>query len=222
MVNKLSIAVAFTVLLITGISTNTSRLQASEIEAEEDIYRDSLETIQKIIKFGIDLSSIYGNTSETETTETSEVETVNLISFRELSEYLPNPPGGWTAEKPRGETNSFGDYGISQVSQTFRHQDRDKAIKISIFDGAFNSVFSTPFLLTTEFNRESTEGYNKGVMLDNIPGREIYDYPRKQGSLHLLVDSRFLVQIEGSNIEEAELREWWESIDRQSLRAIDR
>lgn len=217
MVNKLSIAIAFVILLITGISSNTSRLQASEIEAEEDIYRDSLETIQKIIKFGIDLSSIYGDASETE----SELETA-LISFRELIEYLPDTPRGWTAEKPQGETNSFGDRGISQVSQTFRHQDRGKAVKISIFDGAFNSLFSAPFLLTSGFSQESTEGYNKSVLLDNIPGREIYNYPRKQGSLHLLVDSRFLVQIEGSNIEEADLRQWWQSIDRQSLTAIDR
>ena len=211
MLNKLSIAIAFGILLITGVNNNSSRLQASEIEEEQDIYRDSIEAIQKIIKFGIDLSSIERETLDTDT---------ELMSFKDLMEYLPDIPQGWTAQKPQGETNSFGDYGVSQVSQTFKREDNDKQIKVSIFDGAFNSILSAPFRLTTEFNRESTESYNKAVTIDNIPGREIYNYSNKQGSLHLLVDSRFLVQIEGSNIEEADLREWWRSLDRQSLRAI--
>lgn len=210
MINKLSLALAFSILLMTGLNSNSSRLQASEIE--ENILTDSIEAIQKILKFGIDLSSIERETLDTDT---------ELMSFKDLMEYLPDIPQGWTAQKPQGETNSFGDYGVSQVSQTFKREDNDKQIKVSIFDGAFNSILSAPFQLTTEFNRESTQSYNKAVTIDNIPGREIYNYSNKQGSLHLLVDSRFLVQIEGSNIEEADLREWWRSLDRQSLRATD-
>ena len=185
MINKLSIAIAFSILLISGVNNNSSKLQASEIE--ENILTDSIEAIQKILKFGIDLSSIEGETLDPEATD--------LISFKDLMEYLPDAPRGWTAQKPQGETNSFGDYGISQVSQIFTQEDNDKEIKVSIFDGAFNSILSAPFQLTTVFNRESTEGYNKAIEIDDISGREIYDYSNKEGSLHLLVDSRFLVQI---------------------------
>ena len=213
MLNKLSIAIAFSILLITGVNNNSSRLQASEIEEEKDIYRDSIEAIQKIIKFGSDFSNIYRETPDTVT--------IKPVSFKDLMEYLPDTPRGWTAEKPQGETNTFGDYGISQVSQTFNREDNAKKIKISIFDGAFNSILSTPFLLSSGFNRESTEGYNKSIIINNFPGREIYSHSNKKGSLHLLVNSRFLVQIEGNNIEEAELQEWWRSLDRQSLNAID-
>ena len=210
MINKLSIAIAFSITLIIGFNNSSSRLQASEIE--ENILTDSIEAIQKIFKFGIDLSSIDRETLDTDT---------KLISFKDLIDYLPDTPKGWTAQEPQGETNSFGDYGISQVSQVFNREDDNKQIKVSIFDGAFNSVLSAPFLLTTGFNRESTEGYNKSIEIDNFPGREIYNYLNKEGSLHLLVNSRFLVQIEGNNIEEADLQEWWRSLDRQSLSAID-
>ena len=209
MINKLSIAI-LGILLMTGVNNTSSRLQASEIE--ENTLTDSIEAIQKILKFGIDLSNIDRETLDTDT---------ELISFRDLIEYLPDVPRGWTAQKPQGETNSFGDYGISQVSKTFKHEDNDKQIKVSIFDGAFNAILSTPLQLTTELNRESTEGYNKAVTIDDIPGREIYNYSNKKGSLHLLVDNRFLVQIEGSNIEETDLQNWWRSLDRQSLSAID-
>ena len=209
MINKLSIAIVG-ILLMTGVNNSSSRLQASEIE--ENILNDSIEAIQKILKFGIDLGNLDRETLDTDT---------ELISFKDLMEYLPNTPRGWTAQKPQGETNSFGDYGISQVSQTFKHEDNDKQIKVSIFDGAFNAIVSAPLQLTTELNRESTEGYNKAVTIDDIPGREIYSYSNKKGSLHLLVDNRFLVQIEGSNIEETDLQEWWRSLYRQSLKAIN-
>ena len=211
MINKLSIAIAFSILLMHGVNNNSSSLQASEIE--ENILADSIEAIQKILKFGIDLSNLDRETLDTNTD-------TQLMSFKDLMEYLPDTPRGWTAQKPQGETNSFGDYGISQVSQTFNREDSNKEIKVSIFDGAFNSILSAPFLLTTGFNQESTESYNRGVTIDDIPGREVYNYSSNKGSLHLLVDNRFLVQIEGSNIEEADLRKWWRSLDRQSLRAI--
>ena len=212
MINKLSIAIAFSILLMHGVNNNSSSLQASEIE--ENILADSIEAIQKILKFGIDISNLDRETLDTNTD-------TELMSFKDLMEYLPDTPRGWTAQKPQGETNSFGDYGISQVSQIFNREDDNKEIKISIFDGAFNSILSAPFQLTTGFNRESTEGYNKAIEIDNIPGREIYDYSNKKGSLHLLVDNRFLVQIEGSNIEETDLQEWWRSLYRQSLKAIN-
>ena len=90
----------------------------------------------------------------------------------------------------------------------FKPLNEDKEITISIFDWSFNSALHLPLLLTTEFSRESTEGYNKGIELDGIPKREEYTYDSRQGSLNLLVDSRFLVQIDGNNIEDTELREW--------------
>lgn len=211
MINKLSLAIAFSILLVTGMN-NTSSIHASESEREENVLTDSIEAIQKILKFGIDLSNIDRETLDTDT---------ELISFKDLIEYLPDTPRGWTAQKPQGETNSLGDYGISQVSQTFKREDNNKEIKVSIFDGAFNSVLSAPFSLATGFNRESTEGYNKSITIDEFPGREIYNHLNKEGSLYLLVDNRFLVQIEGSNIEQTDLREWWRSLDRQSLTAID-
>ena len=133
------------------------------------------------------------------------------ISLRELLEYLPNPPRGWSAKDPEGETNSFGSYSVSQVSQTYTN--KNKKMKVSIFDWAFNSALYMPFLLSTEFSQESTVGYNKGIKIGDMPGREEYNYQSRRGSLNLLVDSRFLVRIDGRNIEDKELREWWSQMD---------
>ena len=140
---------------------------------------------------------------------------VEEISLQELLDRLPPAPQGWTAAKPKGQTNSWGDYYISQVRQTYTNE--NKRVTVSIFDWSFNSALHLPLLLTTEFSQESTEGYSKGIELEGIPGREEYTYDSRQGSLNLLVDSRFLVQINGSNIENTELRDWWQLIELQSF-----
>lgn len=148
-------------------------------------------------------------------TEPKAIASQEVISFTELLEYLPDAPLGWTADKPQGETNSLGNYHVSQVSQTYSKG--DKKIKVSIFNSTFNSALQLPLALASMFGRESTEGYNKGIEIDGIPGRAEYTYDSKQGSLNLLVDNGLLVQIDGRNIEDVELREWWRSIDLQSL-----
>ncbi len=181
--------------------------QVSEIKEGIDINQDPFGAIQKLLEIGKG-SGVFNN-------NLPEENNINPISFRELIEYLPQTPRGWTAEKPKGQTSSFGDYGVSQVKQ--RYFQNDKTMTVSIFDWAFNSTLYIPFLLSTEFSQESTEGYNKGIQIDDIPGRENYDYYSKNGSLNLLINRRFFVQIDGDNIEESELREWWDILDHRSL-----
>ena len=196
--------------LATGCDSKNSQSEAIEVEEGIDINKEPTRAIKKALEIGKQL----GNNDDS----AADKEPVEPISFKDLIEYLPKIPQGWQGEKPMGETTSFGSYSISQVSQTYVRD--EKEINITIFDWAFNSALYTPFLLTTEFSQESTEGYNKGVKIDDIPGREEYSYQSKKGSLNLLVNSRFLVEIDGTAIEEDELREWWQKIDRQSLTKI--
>lgn len=217
---KTTIINLFLSTLILGLSTGCStfsnsqsrslELDFSEVEEGIDIEQNPWEAIQKVIELGKNINNI----SE----KIINQESVEAISFKDLIEYLPETPLGWTADKPQGETNSWASYSISQVSQAYTRD--SKQIKVSIFDWAFNSALYTPFLLSTEFSRESTEGYNKGIKIGDIPGREEYSYASKQGSLNLLVNSRFLIQIDGTNIEDLELRKWWQLMDYSSLSKI--
>ncbi len=198
------------IMLVACSDSESSKSEIPQVEEGIDINKNPVEAIQKVIEIGKNVNNIQQ--------EIANKEPVEPISLKELLEYLPEAPQGWTAEKPKGETNSFGNHSISQVHQSY-FQD-DKQIKVSIFDWAFNSALYMPFLLTTEFSQESTNGYNKGIKIGDIPGREEYTYASKEGSLNLLVNSRFLVEIEGFNIENTELREWWQRFDTQSLAKI--
>lgn len=216
-IKQLCIVIAL-VAIPTGCGIfNSSKSQTLESPTDEaetgiDISREPVGAIFKALELGKDLRNIDIDNIE-------ERESVEPVSFKDLMEYLPTAPSGWTAREPEGESNSFGNYSISQVSRSYTQD--DKRMKVSIFDWAFNSALYTPFLLSTEFSRESTSGYNKGIKIDNMPGREEYTYQSRKGSLNLLVNSRFLVQIDGFNIEEEELRQWWQLVERRSLTKVN-
>lgn len=196
-------------LFATGCtSASNSPSKTSEVESGID-WQKNLSAAIQIIEIG-----------RTDSVKVANNEPIESISLRELLEYLPDPPRGWSAQEPEGQTNSFGNYSVSHVSQTYTND--SKRMEVSIFDWAFNSALYTSFLLSTEFSQESTTGYNKGIKIDNMPGREEYNYQSRQGSLNLLVDSRFLVRIDGRNIEDKELREWWSQMDLPSLNKFDR
>ncbi|MEM6614449.1 MAG: hypothetical protein AAF652_19820 [Cyanobacteria bacterium P01_C01_bin.72] len=198
-----------TALLATGCTGfGGSSPEESEVEEGIDVQKNPIAAIQKAVELGKNIDdNVIANRDP-----------VEPVSFKELLKYLPSAPQGWQAEEAEGETNSFANYSISQVSQAYVNG--DKKMEVSIFDWAFNSALYTPFLLSTEFSQESTAGYNKGIKINDIPGREEFDYSRQAGSLNLLVNSRFLVQIDGDNIDEQELREWWKLVDYQSLNKI--
>lgn len=201
---------AIILMALAGCSTNNTKSNL-EVSEDMDLQPNLLTAIQRVVesvdKIGLSEPKIASNDRERGDREP--------ISFQELIDYLPPAPEGWAAAKPKGEKNSLGDYSVSQVRQTYTNG--DKKITVGIFDWSFGSALSLPFSLANEFSRESTEGYNKGIELDGVPGRAEYTYESRQGSLNLLVDSRFLVQIDGTNIDDSELREWWGLIDLQSL-----
>lgn len=208
-INQLCLVTA--VLAIATGCGNIERLQSEVLEVEEgiDVGENPVAAMQKVIEIGKQINNI----------EIANRDPVEPISFRELIDSFPQAPEGWQALEPEGETNSFGSYSISQASRAYTRG--NKTMEVSIFDWAFNSALYTPFILSTEFSQESTAGYNKGIKIDDMPGREEYSYISKEGSLNLLVDNRFLVRIDGNNIEDSELRKWWQLMDYQSLTKIN-
>lgn len=210
---KISLVLSTGGLLISCNANADRRSQALEIQEDININQDSVDAIKKVIEIGENYQTFENNFERSLNNNYPKP-----VSFRELIEYLPQSPRDWTAEKPEGQTTSFNKYTVSQVKQSYFQ--KDKTITISIFDCKFNSALYMPFLLSTEFSQESTEGYSKGIRIGNIPGRENYNHDSGNGGLNLLINRRFFVRIDGNNIEEKELREWWEIIDHKSLAKI--
>ncbi len=149
--------------------------------------------------------------------ELAEMEPVDPVHFSLLLDALPMAPGGeWTADEPRGETNQMGAFSISVASNTFRHADGAQ-IEVTISDFAFNQFAYSGFAMAANFSQESTEGYNRGIMVGDDPGREEFDFDSRRGSRELLYGKRYHIKVEGRGIEPEDLAPWYERVDTNVL-----
>ena len=150
--------------------------------------------------------------------ELETMEPVDPLPFQTLiDEALPETPNGWTAQKPRGSSNSMGDFKITQASRRYENQADGKTIDVSISDWAFNRAVYAPFFIAANFNQETTEGYNKGIKLGDDPGREEFHYERERGERTVLYAKRYNIVVKGRGIQPEDLGEWYGLVRKQNL-----
>ena len=79
----------------------------------------------------------------------------------------------------------------------------NSALDVKIVDSAMNQLLIAPFsmFLAVGYEKETDHGYEKGVKVGEYPGWERWDGEDKEGELNAIVAKRFIVQIEGRNIE---------------------
>ena len=142
-----------------------------------------------------------------------------VVLYEKLLPFLPPTPAGWTAEKPSGSTNEIEVFNLSTATQTYQHGDEDSSpvVTVTLIDaGGHKGYFET----TTgrwRINAETPDGYDKTVEIDGVPGYEHYSKEAKSGSLSVIVAQRYFVQIEVTNQDPKELREWLKKIDLKKL-----
>jgi hypothetical protein len=87
----------------------------------------------------------------------------------------------------------------SQVDYT-----KDEArITAKITDSGNSTMFLAPFMvfLAAGYEKETSNGYEKSAKVGDQPGWERWDSESKSGDLNIFVNKRFLVELNGSNIE---------------------
>ena len=58
---------------------------------------------------------------------------VEVINWRELVPFLPDPQEGWSAEEPRGQTNEFANISVSLASREYtKGKDTEEAVGLSV------------------------------------------------------------------------------------------
>lgn len=196
------------VLGLAGCGGTSS--ESSEVTEEGvDVEKNPLGALGALAKAGQDLQNLQE--------ELANMPTVEAVHFSVLISALPDVPGGWTADDPRGSTNEMGDYKMSQASRTYSREGGDERVDVEIQDWAFNQAIYLPFFLQAGFSQESTEGYSKGIKMGEDPGREEYTFSSRSGQRSVLVNKRFHVQVRINNMEAEALNEWWPRVKTAEL-----
>lgn len=151
--------------------------------------------------------------------ESQEMKAVDPVHFSKLIELLPKAPAGFTADgDPRGETTNAMGFKVSTAEQGYSAE--GKSLQVKLTDGAFNAPLYAFVTMASQFARESTEGYEKGVTYDGSPGVEKWRKDGGDAELTVVVGKRFLVQVEGSGITPEVVRQVWSSVDRAKLAGL--
>jgi hypothetical protein len=141
------------------------------------------------------------------------------VRFQDLIALLPQVDG-WEQGKPRGErmTSPF-----ATANAKAAYTKGDARMEVEIIDSAFNQLLLTPIamFLSAGYSTESTSGYEKSVAVNGQPGWEKWNSDSKRGEVNALVAKRFLVNIEGSRIDDTKvLRDVASAMDFGRLAAL--
>ncbi len=149
----------------------------------------------------------------------SDAKAVDPVSFHDLQGLFPEFEG-WQKAKPTGEKMSAPfKYSQAEVEYT----KGDAQITLKMIDSGFNQLLLTPYamFLTAGYEKETSDGYEKSTRVNGEPGWEKWNSAGKDGELNALVGKRFLVQIEGRQLDDVKpLHDLAGKIDMKKLAAL--
>jgi hypothetical protein len=144
---------------------------------------------------------------------------VEPVSFREMMALFPELDG-WEKAKPTGEKMTT-PFAVSTAGVVYTKE--DKRIELKVTDSGFNQMLLMPYamFLSAGYEKETATGYEKSTKVNGQPGWEKWSDRNKDGELNALVGKRFLLQIEGRDIEDTKvLHDLASKIDMGQLAAL--
>lgn len=134
----------------------------------------------------------------------------------QLEAFLPNPPAGWQAEASQSQAMAAAMMG-GGVTAERSYSKEDSRVTVKIFTDSpmmqgMMMMFANPMLATSE-----------GGKLEKINGEKAivkYSGDNKDGDINIVVAGRFLITVEGSQVDRQDLVTFAQLIDYKKLAAM--
>lgn len=125
---------------------------------------------------------------------------VEPVAFQTLQSHLPKV-SGWEMDEPEGERMNM-PVPFSQVETNYKKG--DARINVKIVDTGFAQLLVGPWsmMLATGYSKESSNGYEKATTVGGNPAIEKWNKSSKNGEYDVLVGKRFMVTVEGHQLDE--------------------
>ena len=149
-------------------------------------------------------------------------DTPDVIEPSKLFPLFPEPPSGWTADKPEGATSDLGGFKLTNAHRDYKKGDGDNVptASITILDAAANADYASATTAGWKDSAETAEGYAKTITVDGNPGFEAFETDRKHGSLWVFVAKRYFVQVELNGLDPKQLQEWIKRVDLKKIAEV--
>ena len=134
---------------------------------------------------------------------------VEPVNFRELKALLPESLPGLARSTAEGEKSSV--MGVSVSEAHARYENEEGAnIEVKITDmGSVSGLvgMATMAWAYGEVDRETENGYEKTTTFSGHKAFEKYDGDSRSGEISILVAKRFIVNVEGNNVEMSAIKD---------------
>ena len=205
----ISIILTISVLLISGCGKKTENPQDQEVEKSTD--DDQKTGFKKLDDFVDNMKKM----SE----EMKEGKKVEVVDFRNLKVLLPENIGDLKRTNSSGEkTNAFG-INVSKAEGKYSDEpaegEQPKRIEIEITDlGNVKGWAGLAMWAWTmsDIDKETDNGYEKTFKSGDNKGFESYNYQNKSGKIEMFVAKRFMVKVEGYNVEMQSIKNAFDEI----------
>ena len=154
-----------------------------------------------------------------EMTANADRKPVPPVSFKVLMEFLPPTLEGMTADAPKGETSTMGEWQYSTAEGRYRSEDGNKSAQVGLFDYAHIPMFYAPFqmIMNMKMSTESTEGFERSTKVGDFPAHEKWRVSGEENEVTVLVADRFVVTTTTRGLGEDSARKIAESLDLKGL-----
>lgn len=140
---------------------------------------------------------------------------VEPVDFRELKALLPATIGAMAREGAEGEKVAAMGVHVSEAHANYTSAGGGSiTVKISDLGNVSGLVgMATMAWAFADVDKETETGYEKTTTFNGHKAYERYDNQGRSGELNILVEKRFVVTIEGSDVDMSTLHEAARSID---------
>ncbi len=152
--------------------------------------------------------------------ESAERPPAEPVNFRQLRDLLPESLDGMERTNVEGATQGAMGFSVSEAEATYEGGESEIDIKITDL-GAMPSLGMMGLGWTmADVDRETNTGYERTVTLGGHRGFRKYDSETRDGEFSLVVAERFLVAVEGDDVDDARLEEALRAVDLAALAAM--
>jgi hypothetical protein len=154
--------------------------------------------------------------------ELNEGKKVEPVDFRELKALLPESLAGLTRANAEGERTAAMGVNVAFASAQYTNES-GTSISVKISDmGSLTGAMRMATLGWTmaEIDRETDDGYEKTTSFNGHKAWEKYGKNAQHGDLSILVEGRFLVEVNGDNCEMNQIKDAAGKVDLTKLASM--
>ena len=184
-------------LLARGINLS-QKWRSKEDELSKKI-NNSIDDALKGVEGGEDLKKALKDVVNA--VKEGNADEVKIVSFRKFKELFPNKIEGMKREGGEGSTNAV--LGMKASNYETKYINGDQLMKIRIMDtgGLGKAIMGAVPWATVEVDKETENGYERTTEYKGHKAFEKYDEKTQGGNLAILIDKRFVLNIEGENVK---------------------